>query len=53
MDRDECLFIAAESGKMRVHPGQLGKLVLEAAGGSFRRMKNTLTRQVKADTGDA
>jgi Fic family protein len=53
MDWDEYLFIAAESGKVGGHPGQPGKLVLEAADGSFRRLKNTLMRQMKAAKGNA
>lgn len=47
-EREEYLFIATESGKAGGHPGQLRKLVLEAAGGSFRRLRSALTRQMKA-----
>jgi Fic family protein len=47
MDREEYLYIAAESGKVGGHPGQLGKLVLESAEGSFRRLKNAVTKQMK------
>jgi Fic family protein len=40
--RDEYLFTAAESGKVGGHPGQLGKLVLNSAVESLRRMKKLL-----------
>lgn len=41
-DRDEYLSIAAESGKVGGHPGQLGKLVLNNAVESLKRIKTSL-----------
>jgi Fic family protein len=42
--RDEYLFIAAESGRVGGHAGQLGKLVLEAAERSYGRILSGLAR---------
>ncbi|CZT48773.1 uncharacterized protein RSE6_09521 [Rhynchosporium secalis] len=44
-ERDEYLFIAAESTRVGGHPGQLGKKVLEIAYGTLRKLKMTLSRR--------
>ena len=41
-DRDEYLQIAQESTRVGSHPGQLGKLVLNRAEGTLRKLKNLL-----------
>ena len=41
-DRDEYLQIAQESTRVGSHPGQLGKMVLERAAGTLRKMKARL-----------
>lgn len=43
--RDEYLQIAQESTMVKGHPGQLGKLVLEHAKGTLRRLKTALTKR--------
>ena len=41
-DRDQHLEIASERTKVKGHPGQLRKVVLERARGSFRTLRNKL-----------
>ena len=47
-DRDEYLEIAKESTRVGGHPAQVGKLVLESAGGALRKLKGTLKGKKKS-----